>query len=165
MMTTICVGVDGTKASVSALRFAFEEARLRNATVRAVTAWAVEPVYGGYGVGMTAEDANEYARKARETQEKAIGEALSGDEEAPTIEREIVRCVGPAPAEVLVEHAKDCDLLVVGTAHKGIFKRAALGSTSSYCVRHSRVPVAVVPYAETSTALEGASDSAESVPA
>lgn len=39
-------------------------------------------------------------------------------------------------------------LLVVGTEHKGLVKRAAVGSTSAYCTRFSKIPVAVVPFVD-----------------
>jgi nucleotide-binding universal stress UspA family protein len=41
----ITVGVDGSKSSLEALRFALDEAQLRDATVRAVTAWQVQEIY------------------------------------------------------------------------------------------------------------------------
>jgi nucleotide-binding universal stress UspA family protein len=44
-----------------------------------------------------------------------------------------------------VEAAHDAALLVVGSGRKSLVARALLGSVSEYCVRHSRVPVVVVP--------------------
>ena len=43
-MGTIVVGVDGSDGSLEALGFAIEEARLRNAQLRVVTAWSVPPL-------------------------------------------------------------------------------------------------------------------------
>ncbi len=45
----------------------------------------------------------------------------------------------------LVKAAHDAALLVVGSGRKSLVARALLGSVSEYCVRHSRVPVVVVP--------------------
>jgi nucleotide-binding universal stress UspA family protein len=47
--------------------------------------------------------------------------------------------------EMLVDLAADAQLLVVGSRGRGRVAGMVLGSTSSYCAHHSRVPVAIVP--------------------
>jgi hypothetical protein len=49
------------------------------------------------------------------------------------------------PGPVLVEAAKDADLLVVGTRGLGAVGRLVLGSVSNYCSHHARCPIAVIP--------------------
>jgi nucleotide-binding universal stress UspA family protein len=50
-----------------------------------------------------------------------------------------------SPAEVLVEIARDADLLVVGSRGRGAFAGLLLGSTSQRCAERSSCPVVVVP--------------------
>ena len=65
----------------------------------------------------------------------------SGDEAAGVEVRELVG-EGP-PAKVLLESAKDADLLVIGSRGRGGFASAVLGSVSLACVLHARCPVLV----------------------
>ena len=45
---------------------------------------------------------------------------------------------------MLINVARDADLLVVGSRGSGTFKELLLGSVSDRCVRHASCPVAVV---------------------
>jgi nucleotide-binding universal stress UspA family protein len=139
----ITVGVDGSKSSLDALRFGLEEARLRKGTVRAVTAWQVDTLNAGYGGILLQEENSAHEKVATELQDKAIDIVLRETDDAPLIERRVVR---GHPGQALVDLSRDAALLVVGTEHKGLVKRAAVGSTSAYCTRLSKVPVAVVPF-------------------
>lgn len=49
------------------------------------------------------------------------------------------------PALVLVEVAKDADLLVVGSRGQGGFKALVLGSASAAVMHHAPCPVVIVP--------------------
>lgn len=146
--STICVGVDGSTSSRAALQFACAEAKYRGAKILAVTAWWIDVGYGGYGLWPSSEDQAAYKHSAAETQARAIERVAKEIDEMPEIDRRVVRS---APGEALVELARDCDLLVVGTEHKGLMKRVSAGSTSTYCVRHSHTPVVVVPLVDTDT--------------
>ena len=55
-----------------------------------------------------------------------------------------VTVAGP-PADVLVEVARDADLLVVGSRGRGAFAGLLLGSTSQRCAKRSTCPVVIVP--------------------
>lgn len=139
----ITVGVDGSKSSSTALGFAVEEARRRQCTLRVVTAWQPATVYRVDGGSLFKEERAAYEKKARELQDRAVRDVAGEGSELPDIERMVVQ---GEPGGALVELSRDAALLLVGTVHKGILKRAAVGSTSHYCVRHSRVPVVVVPF-------------------
>ena len=133
---TIAVGVDGSPASHSALRFALTEATRRAGRVRVITAWT--------WIGDHARYASVVAPKlAQQTQDRTIESVLTEADAVPPIDRSVLEGL---PAQALVAASRDCDLLVVGTNHKGILKRVMDGSVSAYCVRHSQIPVAVVPF-------------------
>ncbi len=141
----ITVGVDGSKASKAAVQFALEEAKLRGATVRAVTAWEADTAYAARGFPLLDEERASHVKSATTVQDRAIELALQTVEDAPSIERMIVR---GRPGQALVELSADASLLVVGTEHKGALKRVVVGSTSNHCAKYSRVPVVVVPFVD-----------------
>jgi nucleotide-binding universal stress UspA family protein len=148
----ITVGVDGSASSSAAFRLAVEEARARRCSVRAVTAWQAATIYAADAGAVFPEERAAYEKKAAELQDQAVRSLTGGTEKLPAIERRLVRG-DPGPA--LVELSRDADLLVVGTEHKGILKRATAGSTSAYCMRHSQVPVVVVPFVTQQQAVDG----------
>jgi nucleotide-binding universal stress UspA family protein len=145
----ITVGVGASASSSAALRFAVEEAWRRQCGVRVVTAWQAGTIYAGE---LFPEERAVYEKKATELQDKTLRSVIDGSRKLPLIERRFVRGErGPA----LVELSHDAGLLVVGIEHKGILKRAAVGSTSGYCARHSQVPVVVVPFVSEKQVIEG----------
>jgi nucleotide-binding universal stress UspA family protein len=145
-MGTIVVGVDGSEGSLHALRFAADEARLRDAQLRVVLAWEY-PVSLFAGVGYTVPDAvmlsdfHELAEKRLAEALEAVAPALEGVE----VERSVVE---GAPSPALLEAAKGADLLVVGTRGHGGFVGLLLGSVSQQCAHHAPCPVTIVPSAE-----------------
>ncbi len=141
----ITVGVDGSRASTAALQFALDEAKLRGAEVRAVTAWEADTVYAARGFPLLDEERAAHVKSATAVQEKGVQAALRAVEDAPPIQRKIVR---GRPGHALVELSADAVMLVVGTEHKGALKRVVVGSTSAHCAKYSRVPVVVVPYVD-----------------
>lgn len=141
----ITVGVDGSRASATAVQFALDEAKLRGATVRAVTVWEAETPYAARGFPLLDEERAALVKSATAVQGKTIERALQAVKDAPTIERKVVR---GRPGQALVELSADAGMLVVGTEHKGALKRVVVGSTGAYCAKHSRVPVVVVPFVD-----------------
>ena len=78
-MSVIVVGVDGSDASMDALRFAAVEARLRGAPLRVVCGWS-PPVTGKWPAGVVSEP-EPFERAARQTVDAmitAIGSELEG---------------------------------------------------------------------------------------
>ena len=138
-MSTIVVGVDGSSGAEGALRFAVEEARLRGATLRLVTAWHVPPM--AYSGGYVAPfDRGEFEQNAAAVGEKALAAVR---EQTPDLEVQCVTGEGQA-AHVLLEEAKDADLLVVGTRGHGGFAGLLLGSVSHQCAHHASCPLVIV---------------------
>ncbi|WP_192827612.1 universal stress protein [Mycolicibacterium aromaticivorans] len=138
-MATIVVGIDGSPASVKALRWAVEEARLRGATVRAVYAWSF-PFRDGEIAHLAAEAAHDaLQQEAEQSAQNAVRQALGADADA-------IECVvtEDSPAQALTQAARDADLLVVGSRGRGGFAGLLLGSVSSQCAQHAPCPVVIV---------------------
>jgi nucleotide-binding universal stress UspA family protein len=142
-MSVIVVGVDQSAGSLAALRFAFEEARLRDATLRVVHAWQ----YGYIGVGfmeasypLVGGDIKELQDAGEAALEATVREAIP-DTDGMAIERRVME---GRPAEVLVEQSLGADLLVVGSRGHGGFAELLLGSVSHQCASHARCPVVIV---------------------
>jgi nucleotide-binding universal stress UspA family protein len=141
-METIVVGVDGSECAHAALGFAVREAALRKARLRIVCAWEIPPaVYGGGFAPPLDQRTLEAFRDGAETVVQAAVAAAKELESA-------VECEGSAvqgqPAEVLLEEARDADLIVVGNRGHGGFASLLLGSVSHQVVHHSSCPVTVV---------------------
>jgi nucleotide-binding universal stress UspA family protein len=141
MSTTIVVGVDGSEGSVHALEFALEEARIRDAEVKAVAAWHVPAAaYNSGWVPITVVP-SDYERNARASLEQSLEKTYvteSGVSVTPLVRE------GQA-ADVLVAESREADLLVVGSRGLGGFKGLLLGSVSQQCAHHATCPVAIVP--------------------
>lgn len=139
-MAVIVVGVDGSKESKEALRWAIEEAQLRQATLRAVYAWSFPVMFGDPYVPPEVFDGNRLSGEARQALDAVIAEIAGGDPHA-SIERVVAE--GQA-GQVLVEAAKEADLLVVGSrGHRG-FAGLLLGSVSQQCAHHAACAVVIV---------------------
>jgi nucleotide-binding universal stress UspA family protein len=140
-MTTIVVGIDGSEGSIEALRFALDEARLRDARVRAIMAWELPVSAVAPTASWTPPSPDWTAFK--EEAELRLKEALARvDSEGVEVVPEVIEA--PA-AQVLLEAGKDADMVVVGSRGRGGFLSLLLGSVSSQVVHHASCPVAVVP--------------------
>jgi nucleotide-binding universal stress UspA family protein len=143
-MGVIVVGVDHSAGAKAALRFALEEARLRQATLRVVHAWQFGYIGATTGlegalpaVGGELEDFRRGAEAALEETLKDVG----ADNDGVAIERRVDQ--GTAAA-VLVEESRGADLLVVGSRGHGGFAQLLLGSVSQQCAQHAFCPVVIV---------------------
>jgi len=141
MSATIVVGVDGSVGAVHALEFALEEARARNADVKAVAAWHVPAATYDTGWVPLSVDVSDFEKIAQAGLDKSFEEA--GVAESGLSVTPILR-EGQA-AEVLVAEARGADLLVVGSRGLGGFKGLLLGSVGQQCAHHASCPVAIVP--------------------
>jgi nucleotide-binding universal stress UspA family protein len=150
---TIVVGVDGSEAAQAALRFAAEEAALRDARIVAIHSWMYipAPVAGDPGLlAMPEGDVPgmlEAERNVAETSlERALAEAFP---QGPPVEIES-RLVEDDAGEAIVAEAASADLVVIGSRGRGNIKSALLGSVSSHVVHHAPCPVVVVKAPEKS---------------
>jgi nucleotide-binding universal stress UspA family protein len=138
----VVVGVDGSDQADRALDWSIEEALLRSARIRIVTAWHVPlAAYAGHGgspaAGTTLEDsvriaaegvADAAADKVRETASEVLVET---------------RVVQGQTADVLIDTSMGADLLVLGAPGRhGV--SGVLTSPAVQCVVHAPCPTAVV---------------------
>ncbi|MHB8219978.1 MAG: universal stress protein [Acidimicrobiales bacterium] len=131
----IVVGVDGSPGSAVALRWSVDEAVRHQATLMVVCAWQPTPL-GGYMVPPT----EGYQRAADEILSEAVADV---HHQEPDVKVEVRGEFGAA-VQVLVDAAREAQLLVVGARGHGGFTGLLLGSTSQAAVRHALCPVAVV---------------------
>ncbi|MBW3605581.1 MAG: universal stress protein [Actinobacteria bacterium] len=144
----IVVGVDGSDASVRALRWALDEARLRRVKVTAVYAYRTLRDGAPFDAFASIEQAqlDELQQHANDTALRKLDTLLedAGNTDGGV---EVDRRVEPgSPAKVLISDAADEDtMLVVGSRGRGGFKGLLLGSVSQQCLHHARGPVVVTP--------------------
>lgn len=140
--TTVVVGVDGSDASRSALRQAWEEAQTHQATLLALTAWepAAPLIPGPYGRPPAMDVGGEPHTGVEEALSTTVKEVL-GEEAGASV---TLRVVEAHPAKALVDASEHADLLVVGTRGHGGFVGLLLGSTSQQVVAHAHCAVLVV---------------------
>jgi nucleotide-binding universal stress UspA family protein len=152
-MGTIVVGVDGSESSKTALRWAVEEARYRDANLRVVYAFEFRPSWTRFSsaveglsptqVELVPEMMDREQAEARETAEDLL-EQLVHDVGPGTVPVATVALQDRHPAEALVQQSSDADMLVVGSRGRGGFTGLLLGSVSQHCIHHANVPVVVV---------------------
>lgn len=136
-MGLVVVGVDGSDGAKRALRFAVEEARCRDATLRVVLC----PV-GLFWYSQGFASPEKVQQDAASLLDSVIDEVV-GDDPSVTVQRRVVDVEDPR--KVLVGMSDDADLLVVGSRGHGGVAGLLLGSVSQHVVSHARCPVAVVP--------------------
>jgi nucleotide-binding universal stress UspA family protein len=150
----IVAGVDGSAASLAALRFALDEAVRRHTGVRAVLAWTrpVRPPRGYIPKELLDPDSLDAAAWHR--LQEAV-DAVAPADGGPLLE--LVPVEG-APATVLIGEAQGAELLVVGGPSRGALGDAVHGSALRACLRHAPCPVVVVPALTASAVAARAGD-------
>ncbi len=154
----VVVAVDGSPASNAAATWAAHEAAMRNVpltVVHAVTTptatWPPVPYPDSLAVRLEDE-----GKKAIMHAIKLAEEALPAGRNV-TINRELVYS---SPALALINMSDEAEMIVVGTAGRGLLARGVLGSVSATVVRHAHRPVAVIhadglPVAQDAPVLAG----------
>ncbi len=149
-MKKIVAGVDGSKGSEQALHLAVALAKHNGGTVQAVTAWHIATLaYGGPGITLPV-DVSAFEENAEETSRKAV-DRVAAEAEGVRIERLVHE--GPA-ARVLLDAAREADLLVVGSRGLGGFTGLLLGSVSQQCAQHASCPVLIAPDSERASEVD-----------
>lgn len=139
----IVVGVDGSDASLDALRWGLRQAQLTQSQLEAVTCWSILNQYAEL-----VADQIDWDGRAKALLEEAL-DAVDADEDVP-ITRTTVQ---GHPAQVLTGASTDADLLVVGSRGHGGFAGMLLGSVSGHVSTHADCPVVVVRHHKSSASI------------
>jgi nucleotide-binding universal stress UspA family protein len=134
MTYTIVVGIDGSRHSGAALRWALAEAEAKHGEVTAVFAWQL-PFLSFPG----AFDRDELEKAAKDF----LIETISAIAPSPPVPVRPLVAEGD-PAEALVVASMDANQLVVGTRGRSPFMGAVLGAVSLRCATAASCPVTLV---------------------
>jgi nucleotide-binding universal stress UspA family protein len=143
----IVVGVDGSPSSMAAVRWAADEATLRNAPLTLVhaLAWpaAVPPMLLTYPAPLSSATTEQLEQRARHLLGRGIkaAEDYTKGQRSPEIDTEVFLS---SPSATLVEQSKSAEMVVVGSRGQNAWRRALLGSISTALVHHAHCPVAVI---------------------
>lgn len=133
----IVVGVDGSPASRSALRWAVRHARATGSRVRAVTVWHY-PWSHGLALDVASVHLDEDAAHLLTN----VVTEVAGD--GADLERVVVQ--GKTPQR-LVEYGASAAMLVLGSHASQHLPVVPHSSVSRYCLQHASCPVVLVPVA------------------
>jgi nucleotide-binding universal stress UspA family protein len=131
----IVIGVDGSAASVEALRWAATYATAFDCKLEAITTWCYPNDYG-YALGGEGWRPDQDAAVALDG---AIKQAF-GDAVPAGLTRQVRE--GHA-ARILTDASEGARLLVLGSRGHGGFTGLLLGSVSTYCAEHAHCPVVI----------------------
>jgi nucleotide-binding universal stress UspA family protein len=132
----IVVGVDGSKQSKQALRWAARIAATTGARIDAIAAWQFPVGYGWGAVPLEWSPGQDMEKVLTES----VDEVFGGDR--PEDMRLAVHEGGAA--RVLLEESEGALMLVVGSRGHGGFAGMLLGSVSASVAEHANCPVLVV---------------------
>lgn len=142
---SIVVGVDGSAGSRRALRWAAEEARQRDATLRVVLAWesaylATYSSYSSYSSMSAHGDRGEQEQAAQALLAETLRAVFGAD--AP--DRVVAKVVQGLAERVLVEESCAADLLVLGSTPASEQGSPSAGRIISGCLHQARCPVTII---------------------
>jgi nucleotide-binding universal stress UspA family protein len=138
----IVVGVDGSRSSLHALEFAFEEASRKAMSVRVLHTWEVPPI--GAITGVPTFSPPELLDQLEGAEMRITAEELAGyREQYPDVpaQQEVMR---GSPVKSLKEASRQAAMVVVGSRGRGGFTGLLLGSVSHAVVHRAKCSVAVV---------------------
>jgi nucleotide-binding universal stress UspA family protein len=135
----VVVGVDGSDASLEALKFAAGHAELVGGTLVVVHGRGTTGVNGPFDVDVAPAVVEELS-----SAERLLAEAVAGlRDRHPDLDVELRPMPVPS-VRALVDASATASLVVVGTRGRGGFMGLLLGSVSSGVLQHAQCPVAVV---------------------
>lgn len=131
----ILVGVDGSDASLDALRYAEKLSGALGLPLRVVMTWDYAALIDLYPMPERHPD-----EEAAVLLDAVIKDVFAED---PPTGLTAVVIGGPAPS-VLIDESRRAEMLVVGSRGRGGFAGLLLGSVSSTCATHAHCPVLIV---------------------
>lgn len=140
---TVVVGADGSLAARSAIEYALRYAEHSARDLR-IIAVARVPQYWADGYGVLAlPSPEEVAREMRTVARLQLEEVRRAHPVLAVVPVTVEATTG-APGPVLVDAAREADLLVLGHRGLGPVRSALLGSVGLHCVLHASCPVTIV---------------------
>jgi nucleotide-binding universal stress UspA family protein len=138
----IVVGVDGSEQSLAALRWAGEEATLRDAELEAVLVWErpLQWIFGPPGTTYVPLEPPIDTEHIERQLTQAVQDVF-GDQQPATLKQVVVE---GNPAAMLITESMGATMLVLGTQGHGRLKGVDLGSTAEKCLRLARCNVIVI---------------------
>lgn len=132
----VVVGVDESKECEPALAYAFTQADLRGALLRAVHAWHLPQLaYADFVFDVD---------EVRTTHHRILADRLAAFEQRYPHVTVVEYAPRAHPVEILTDVSATADLVVVGSHGRAAFVAALLGSVSRGVLHHARCAVAVV---------------------
>lgn len=131
----IVVGVDGSDASIDALRWGARLGSALGCDLEAVISWHYPMSYGMAALPVAWSPADDAAQVLRTALKSAFGE------DQPDGLRS--RVVEGNPAAVLIDAGAGAEMLILGSRGHGGFTGLLIGSVSSACTEHATCPVLV----------------------
>ena len=138
-MPILVVGIDGSPASHSALRYALDEAATDGYGVHALTCWS-ESTRAKTGSRLPRADSYDHASRI---QRKTIFEVAANAQEIRLV---LCQIDEGAAGPLLVAAANKATKLIIGASPKRTLARMPGHDVDEYCLRHANVPVVVVPW-------------------
>ena len=145
----ILVGIDGSPASVAAVRWAGREAQLRGMRVHVVHVRDRQLPTPSYAPQPRASEPGETGPAAGETMRAVVREAL-GPQPAAGVQLEVAEGL---PARILIDRSVGAEMLVLGSASHAaaagravppVQRRTPLGPVARDCLHAAPCPVVVV---------------------
>ncbi|MFI9438418.1 MULTISPECIES: universal stress protein [Streptosporangium] len=137
----VVVGVDGSPGGAAAIEFAFTEADLRGADLRAVHAWSESTA------GCRPESTSAPTDQAG-AERLLLARALTSQGEHPPGVKLVEHVERGHPVEVLLRVSMGAGLLVVGSRGRSDVAGMLLGSVSHSLLHHAACPLVVIAVAD-----------------
>jgi nucleotide-binding universal stress UspA family protein len=132
----IVVGVDGSRHSEDALRWAAQLAGVYGARLEVVSAWEYPQTYGWATVPEDWRPGDDMQKVLTET----VGRVF-GNQQPSGLE---LRVVEGGAAKVLIDASQGALMLLVGSRGHGGFTGLLLGSVSANAAEHAHCPVLII---------------------
>lgn len=135
----IVVGVSGSRASATALRWAADEAQRRHGRLQVVLTWTAEH-RASYAPPLLGGDSRQQVQRASRVLAAAV-QAVLGMTPRDDVTTEITE---GSPERALIDRSVGADLLVLGSASAHAVAGHSIGPVIRSCLSHAHCPVVVV---------------------
>ncbi|MEV0374061.1 universal stress protein [Streptomyces sp. NPDC050636] len=155
MAAPVVVGLDDSEASLTAARWAADEAAVRGLPLHLLHSWVSQPLDSG--IAQEASDKQRYGEEVLGAAE-AIAHKLHPELTVTTEQ------VPEQAVQALVEHSGQAALMVLGSRGRGALAGFLLGSVSLHVLGRAECPVVTVRAKESGTPEDAAAHEAEAQP-